>query len=344
MPFKNTAIFIVSLAVMLFFILCPSVAVSSAYSHLSIWFNSIVPSVFPFIICISLIESIDIPSPHGGFINFLCRSLFGLPSDAIMPVLISVLSGFPMGTRMAVSLYKTGRIDSDELQRLICFINTPSPVFTICVIGTGLLLSPVYGRLILFSCLASSFLTAVIFRFYYTKSPLNTPKTKATSSKPDIILSSSSAILKIGAYVIFFGLISDMLSLIPKAGWIFTFFTEMTSASSAISSLAVPMRIKVSLLTFMLSFGGICMQAQIFSHLKEIPCNKPVYLISLVLKAISSALIAYLFYPFYEYGNLTYASSSYSHSFLYTSGIPLFYITIPSALIISYLCIKKRQV
>ena len=344
MPFKNIIVFITASAVMLFFIFCPSLAVSSAYNHLNIWFNSIVPSVFPFIICISLMESIGIPSPQGKFTNFLCRSLFDLPADVIMPVFISLLSGFPMGTRIAASLYKTGRINSDELQRLLCFINTPSPVFTICVVGTGLLMTPVYGRLILFSCLASAFFTAVVFRFYYTNTPSKTLKTHASSLRTDAISSSVSAILKIGAYVIFFGIINDMLIYLPKAGHIFTLFTEMTSASSAISSLSVPMRIKVSILAFMLSFGGICMQVQIFSHLKEISFNKTVYTVSLILKAVSSSLIAYLFYPFFEYGNLSYVSGSYAHSFLYSGGIPLFYITIPSALVISYLCIKKRQV
>ena len=344
MPFKNIIVFITASAVMLFFILNPSYATASAYSHLTIWFNNIVPSVFPFIICISLMESIGIPSPRGKFINYLCRSLFDLPSDVIMPVFISLLSGFPMGTRIAVALYKTGRINSDELQRLLCFINTPSPVFTICVVGTGLLMTPVYGRLILFSCLASAFLTAVIFRFYYTNTPSKTLKTQASSLRTDAISSSVSAILKIGACVIFFGIISDMLSLIPKAGHFFTFFIEMTSASSAISAVDVPMRIKVSLLAFMLSFGGISMQVQIFSHLKDIPFNKRIYISALVLKAVFSSLIAYLFYPFFEYGNLSYVSGTFTHSFLYTGGLPLLYITIPSALAISYFCIKKRQV
>ncbi len=344
MPFKNVIIFITAMAVMLFFIFYPSLAISSAYSHLNIWFNSIVPSVFPFIICISLMESIDIPSPRGSFSCLICRSLFALPTDVIMPVVISLLSGFPMGARSAVSLYKSGRINSDELQRLLCFINAPSPVFTICVIGTGLLFSPAYGRLILFSCLASTLLASVISSFYYTKKPFYTSKPQPLSSKTDIIADSILGILKIGAYVIFFGIINDMLSLIPKFGAAFTLFTEMTSASKAISLLAVPLRIKVSLLAFMLSFGGICMQMQIFSYIKTVPFNKAIYIASLTFKAVLACLLSYTFYPFFEYGHLSYVSSTTAHSFIYPNGMSLFYITIPIAFIISFICIKKRQI
>ncbi len=344
MPVKNLILFITAMIVISAFLLYPSFVTLSASSALYSWFNNVVPSVLPFIICVNILIKLNISKPLGKNFDTFMKAIFNLPSTVFFPVIISMLSGYPMSGKTITVLYNQGKINSDEVQRLLSFTNNPSPVFVICVVGAGLLHSPIYGRLIYISCLMGAFLTSQIIKFYYTKAPVRSDQLSICENHTDIISDSLSAILKIGAYMIFFSIISDILSLLPFIGTPLSFITEMTTGSSKITSAIINMRIKTSLLAFILSFGGICMQFQIISFLKGTPFKKYIYAISALLKASLSALFCYLFYPVFETKDISYVYNTSSANFLSHSGLSLFYITIPIALIFIIVCIKKRQV
>ena len=342
MPFKF-ALLLSAISIMVFFIIFPSLAVSSSYGYLSLWAKNIVPSVLPFIICINILLSLNTPSHKRKPADFFCIALFGLPSDVLYTSLISIVSGYPMGAKTASSLYQKGRINSDELQRLLSFVNVPSPVFSVCALGVSLLGSASYGRLIFISCLLSSLTNALFFRLYSTPKPcFATPLTSKPTSM-DIMADSLTSVLKIGAYIMFFGIISDILSFIPMLK-ILSYFTEITSASAKISTLVLTIRQKCTLLAFMLSSGGICMQIQIFSFLKDLPVNKTVYFASQFIKSALSASLCFFLFPLAETAPTSTAYTTFAHSFYNNLNIPIFFITIPVAILLLLLGIKKRQV
>ncbi len=320
------------------FILFPDFAVGSASAALNSFISSIVPSLFPFIICVNMLSNAALPAKKSGFL----RHILNLPSDMLIPIFIGLLSGFPMGSKIVSNLYAKGKINSDEAQRLLSFINNPSPVFAVCVIGTGLLGSAIYGRLIFISCHCGAFLTALIFKFYYTPAPKKLP-INSIANKTDIITDSISSILKIGAYIIFFAILGDIIDKIPIVGTPFSILTEMTSGSKKIVEIIGDTRLAVSFLAFLLSSGGICIQFQILGFLNNVPIKKSVLIFSALLKSAFSFLFCFVFFPFFKYTASAYALNITSH-FIYDSGLSLLYITIPMALITAIFLHKKRQV
>lgn len=340
MPIKKLILLIIPSAVILLFILFPSFAINSAYTSLQSWFNDIVPSLFPFIICVNMLSS-SVPSFSGAF-GKLFKALFNISGKAFTSTIIGMVSGYPMGGKIVSDLYSKGIIDSDEAQRLLSFINNPSPVLAICVIGSKMLNSPAYGRLIYLSCFLGAFLTALIFKFYFTHHPIKNTYRSSPESSSNIVVDSVSSILIIGAYIIFFGILCDVLAQIPTIGGIIASFTELTKGAAIISGLTSNMRIKTTALSFLLSLGGICIQFQIMSFLKNIPFKKSTLIVSSIIKASFSAIFCYIFFPFFSYSDTAHVFSPLNLAY-FSSGWPLLKITIPSAALLFILTYKKRQ-
>ena len=282
-------------------ILFPGIAMPAAAESLNMWFSNIIPAVFPFVVCINMLISSDICFGSLFAADTFMRSVFNLPAASVLPITAGLLSGCPLGGKITADMYLKGNITSDEAQRIIGFINNPSPVFVICAVGIGLLNSAAYGRLIYSSCLLSTFMCALIFKFYYTKNVLSHPvRSHKDYSSGDIILSSVSIILKIGGYIVFFGVISRFAEFIPYIGKYLSCIIEMSGGSAEIASWGIDMRTKTSLIAFVLSFGGICIQIQVISFLKGIPVKKYIFFISCIIKAIFAYCFCYTLFPLFN--------------------------------------------
>lgn len=341
MPFKKFVTIAASFLIILSFILFPSLFRSYTEEILNTYVATVVPSVFPFIICVNLL--LTLPASHSGKNGFL-RSIFNLPESCLLPIFASTLSGFPMGGRITSVLFKKGEITSDEAQRLLSFVSNPSPVFVICVLGSSFLGSPLYGRLIYISCILGAFLTAIIFRFYYTEKPVKALKADFNPTKTDFCAESVKAMLKIGAFMVFFGILGKIFSFIPVIGNTLYCLCEMTSGTKFISLQAIDLRLKLSLMTFLASFGGICIFFQSASFFEDIPVKAHIVFISTLIKACFCAIFCYALFPLFSFASQTYSQSVKANPYLFLSGIDILKITVPlSVLFLMLLGYKKRQ-
>lgn len=300
MSVKKFGFILASLVLTVLLIFFPGIAMPAAADSINIWLSSIVPSVFPFIVCVNMLTSLDSSTFASNKCNSFTRSLLNLPSASMLPVAVGLLSGCPLGGKITASLYQKGVITSDEAQRITGFINNPSPVFVICAIGIGMLNSVSYGQLIYVSVILSAFLCALIFKFYYTKTDKTAAPNSSAARTGDIMSNSVAAILKIGGYIIIFGVLGAFLDYIPYIGKVLSCMAEMTAGSSRIASLDIGMRTKTSLIAFLLSFGGICIQMQVLSFLRGIPIKKYIFIISCVIKGIFSYCFCYTLFPLFN--------------------------------------------
>ena len=106
----------------------PSLSFQGAQNGLLLWFNVILPTLLPFMLCSVLLVS------RGG-VPILIRplkplfSLLHLSEEGSYCLLCGLLCGYPMGAKTTADFLRENRIRMDEGKRLLAIAGCPSPMF-----------------------------------------------------------------------------------------------------------------------------------------------------------------------------------------------------------------------
>ena len=113
---------------LIFMIFHADLVTKGAVSGLLLWYSSVVPALFPFMVLSSVLSA-------SGGVQALMRPFpvvfrfAGLSADGWYVLLIGLLCGCPMGAKTCADLYAEGRISSGEAKFLFALCNHPSPMF-----------------------------------------------------------------------------------------------------------------------------------------------------------------------------------------------------------------------
>lgn len=234
---------------------------------LLLWYNSVVPALFPFMVLSGIIVA-------GGGISALMTPFY-LILHPFIPVskegcyvLVSgLLCGYPMGAKTCADFLREGRLSQREGNFLMAICNHPSPMFLLGYVypffapdtAVSRFLLSVYIPVLLLAFLAR----AVYFphRSLKTVAPAEMFQSSGAhdSSVDDSILSAVEVLCKIGGYLILF---SIFIVFLRHVAWIptdvrmlFIASMEMTTGiREAASSLPFPASGMLSV--FALAFGG----------------------------------------------------------------------------------------
>ena len=127
----------------------------------------LVPSLFPFFILASFLAESNILEPLTSVLNPVSKFLLGLKSICLMPVILALVGGYPVGAKAIKSLYETKSITKTEAERLAVICCFAGPGFLITFVGSSLLFSKESGIILLTSQIISGvtlcFLSRLIF-------------------------------------------------------------------------------------------------------------------------------------------------------------------------------------
>ncbi len=208
----------------------PTLAINSARNGLSSWFNILLPSLFSFMILSDILLSSGYVDHFGRFLIPLTRLLFNLSGPAAFPILISSISGYPMGPRLASKLRKYGLITQGEANRLISFVATSGPIFILGSVGIGILNMYEINFLLLCPHYLSSLTIGLAFRFFQNRQKetfyLNEPYRYEKKKKPFLshnqplaigktltnsVKNSINSILLVGGFIILYSVVIEIL-------------------------------------------------------------------------------------------------------------------------------------
>lgn len=239
---------------------------------LLLWYQSVVPSLFPFMVLSSLIVA-------GGGVQtlmkpfwFLLHPLFPVSENGCYVLVSGLLCGYPMGAKTCADFAGQGRISASEGRFLLSVCNQPSPMFLLgyaapfladCVKIPALLIS-MYAPL--------PFLAYLAYRIEKhrnrTKPEAQMPDTrpkpdtgaKSEISPDDSILSAAEILCKIGGYLVFFSILIVFLrhtAFLPaKARLCLTGILEMTTGVRELAS-GASFPVKWIGIPAVLAFGGL---------------------------------------------------------------------------------------
>ena len=276
---------------LLFLLLFPKNAAEYAKTGLMLWFNTLLPSMLPFMILSGLLIKTEFLEKLLSFTGRFWKSVFGLTPMGGYGLLMGIFCGYPMGAKTAADLYRNHCISRQEACYLLTFSNHPGPAFLSSYLCGELLHQeelalPAYGILYL-----SSFLTSLIFRPFYSfsKEPDRHQKRKEASSVfswgealDTSIMGSFLSITKLGGYIILFSLFQGILNLLPHLSpnlkCILLGITEITTGTAAIAQQNWALSLTFPLLLAFTAFGGLCIAFQTKSMLGETDLSLTPYL------------------------------------------------------------------
>lgn len=318
---------------MLFMLVQPQICIEGATSGLLLWFQKLLPSLLPFIILINLLCSLGILFKFARFLTPITKKLFQLSGNGFIVFLLGLMSGYPMGAKLAKTLLDQGEMTYDEAQKSLCYSCNCGPLFIIGTVGTLMLGNTHLGYFLLLVHFASAFIMLLLSRFYTlpeTKKGLKNdtpiPALSFSTAFTSAVQNGMDTIVYVGGYIIFFSMLcnilahsslyikvtqilSSCLSIDPTLIHSFLLSTlEFSSGSARLTTLLPYSTTLLALLSAIIAFGGFCVCFQSQHVLQGSNLSIKPYLYSKILQSLIAYILTFIIYPFFE--TSTYPSFS----------------------------------
>ncbi|MCI5688192.1 hypothetical protein AALA24_06620 [Anaerovoracaceae bacterium 42-11] len=247
----------------------PEVTAAASKEAINLWLNSVVPMLLPFFIAANFLK-------HTGVVNRI--------SPSIYPFVMGVLSGYPMGARVAGDYYREGMIDNRQLYRILSYSMITGPAFLVGAVGVEFLHSHGLGVLLAVCHYVSALINSLFYGGLTGKDSALRRKTFIRQDTyynilTDAMIDSFRAIAIILAYIIIFMIGTDLLqfsgilNFLPtaEAAALAKGFLEMTVGCNSLAMCQCTPLVKTTLAAFVVTFGGLSVMGQSMSMLRG--CN-----------------------------------------------------------------------
>ena len=310
-------------------------------SGLKLWANYVIPSLFPFFVATELLMHTNIINLFGRLLNNYMKPLFNISGEGAFAFIMGIISGYPVGAKIASKFRENNICSKAECERLLSFTNNSGPLFIIGTVGILMYQNTTIGILLFITHLLGCISVGFIFRFwkrndnfksYNKKKDYNYLSDKNNANFANLgevlaesITNSISTILLIGGFVVIF---SSVISILKASGilnilcasitpifnilhidsnfisGILTGFLEITNGIQSISSIACKnFSINLGITAFLLGFGGISVFLQVFSITSKTDLSIKPYIYGKLLHGLFAAFYTFLFIQIFPFFN-----------------------------------------
>ena len=271
---KQRSFFFAGTLVLLALFLWQSTALTEATRKaLAFSANTILPSLFPFLVVAGLLteaaQGVQLPGGR------LFRRLFRLPEEGMLAFLLGALCGFPIGVKATVDLYRKGVLSREEAARLAALSANTGPGFAVAGIGGALFGEPRLGLFLY----GAQMIAALLLGLLFAKGAPRPPEKRVSPSEispirfSDILYRASLSLLGITGITVFFGMLTAFPARLfsPTVAAVLTALLEVGNGAAAAALL--PRAVGLPLAAFAVSFSGISvlMQSAALLSPEEIP-------------------------------------------------------------------------
>lgn len=324
----------------LFLIVFSNTNLYAAKKGLSLWANSVVPSLLPFFIATELLGYTNIIPMFGKLLNKFMRPLFNVPGEGAFPFIMGIISGYPVGAKIVSDFKKQGLCTNIEAERLIAFTNNSGPLFIVGTVGIGLFKDTKTGILLLITHILACITVGILFRWWksgrnkrsclFSETSCKSPSRISLSNLGEVlansIMNSISTIFLIGGFVVLFsvvisilnnsGILNLFVNLISPLSNVFgisdkylkgiiTGLIELTNGVCNIALIANKnISTNIIICSFLLGFGGISVALQVLSITSKNGISIKPYLIGKLLQGTFAAIYTYIFLNTFCFLNL----------------------------------------
>ncbi len=324
----------------------PSEMKDGITNGLLICFNTVLPSLFPFLVLSSYIVKSDILSPIYNFLAPATRVIFKQPACAVSAIILSMIGGFPVGLKMINDLVVREEITKNQAKRLCFFCMNAGPAFTITAVGGNMLKSPVAGVIIYSSLCVSSLILGFLSRFFCDDESKHTRIKQYHPSGISVLSASVTSgvnnILGICGWIVLFNGLVECFNSFNSNYFLSLFFKTTFEVTGACNEFAG--KIPLPLFSFIIGFGGFCVHCQVLDCLKNCKVKYPHFLFTRVINGCLSAIITHIILIFIPVEIEVFANSDEIHPAPFSVSIWGFVALILMCIIMIFDIDRKKKV
>lgn len=320
---KKIVYFILTCITLIIFLLNSQTVLKGASSGLLLWFNTIIPTLLPFTILSSILLDLNMEKFISGWLTPITKPIFGISPAGNYVLFIGFLCGYPLGARTAATLIREGRLSPAEGQYLVNFSNNLSPAFiTSYVCGTILNDRSLTAGLIIILYL-TPVIIGLLSRHLYLSSAVSSKNTVSnqisvcslsdcyrqirtgsvsiniTSMFDKAVSATAETLLKLGAYIIVFNILSALLEASALPGYLKLFLSaiaEVTGGCKIIATSLSSQSLMLPCICALVTFGGIAGIAQSADMLYGSGLSLKQYSLFRIISAVIVFIITYIFF------------------------------------------------
>lgn len=286
---KTTLIITSTLALIIY----PYETATGVKSGLVTLYETLIPSLFPFMILSSYISNSPFVQSISGKISGVSKRFLKVNSCGIISFLLGILGGYPIGAKALAEFYETGKLNETDVRKLFCWCINPSPAFAITAVGTFMLRNTKSGVIIYISTLLSALCIGICVGFLNKNyQPINHQQESRVDSKHIFINSvatGNSAMLSVCGWVLLFSGISAIIGkAVPNryAALFLNSITEVTNGCRIATENSLPLPVICAIL----GFGGLAVIFQVSPYLEKCKVSFKQFL---CWRIVNSALSAF---------------------------------------------------
>lgn len=288
------------LGVMALLLVRSAVAGEAVRRGLTLCARSVIPALFPYFVVSGLFTSLGFAEGVGRRLALVTEHLFGVGGAGASALFLGLLGGYPAGGRTAGQLYRAGRLEKDEAQRLLAFCNNAGPSFILGVVGLGCFQSLRAGVLLYVIHALSAVLVGVLQKKKgrprrSAPRPLSPPE-KILPAFIRSVQDSAGAMVRICGFVVFAlvvqALLAELTGITHPAA---LGFIELTGGVVRLGSGPSDFVWAATLL----GWGGLSVHGQTAAVLAGTGLRMDRYFLGKLLQAAVSAVLAYMTVRFF---------------------------------------------
>ena len=296
--------------------------------------KTIIPTIFPFSVICNLLISYDGVGLYSKILGpILCKPL-KLSKSSSFPIVASFLSGYPLGCKYCCDLYSLGYIDRKEFERLLNIASNASPMFIIGSIGATMLGDIKLGFILLIGNYLSSIIVGILTinnsktSLALKELPKNNINVNFGSALKSALDNGINTTLQVGAFVVLFSIIISIIKNntyisivfynieeflnLPKYSiyGLFLGSVEFTNGCKLITTLPLTLPFKLAIISFICSFSGLSVIAQISSFVYKYDISIAKYSFIKFIQGIISFSITFIISSVFSLKYTAYTSTT----------------------------------
>ena len=254
-------------------IMLPQTAAAAMREGLTLCGTVILPSLFPFFVCSQLFVLLGFSARVSTRLAKPSARLLRLPAPAASAFLAGLAGGYPAGAQLIGSIYESGALGREDAERALAVCNQAGPSFIFGVLGGSVFKSPALGACLyliqLLSALLVCRLTGSRSSFPAGMSAARQPAMSFAAAFSQAVRRAGMSAIQICMYVCVFCVLCRYLQLAvgaylpPALAPLLLGTLELSGGCAALSGCPLPLTAKLCLASALLSFGGLCVHAQI---------------------------------------------------------------------------------
>ncbi len=340
----------------------PTEAFNAAKDALNLCINVIIPTLFPFLVFSALAVSLGLADILGKIFGCIMKPLFNVNGSCATAFILGLISGFPVGAKTAISLYKNRLCSKTEAERILSFSNNAGPAFILGTVGIGIWNSNLVGWTLWLTQIISSVVVGFIFgRFWKIQDkqeldfhPIRKSRiVKFLPSLTDAVKNAATNLIYISSFIIFFAIIIRLLTVsgvipttakllekvIPSTTLnakdyenIISGIFEFTTGIKRIGNTA-PYSHSLTLTSAILGWAGLSVHCQVLSFISDSGLSSKPYILGKTMQTAFSAIIYFFISKYIPINESLSVFASYTQA-MNSGRNSIFHITALSAIII----------